>query len=134
MRKRWLPLVVIWVGILWLAQSMISEQHGVLLLPQKADLGSIPTGTARSVKIALINLSARQLDVNVEPSCGCTVAELSEGVLEPLQLRRFAVQVGTDGMIPGVHKRVVRLRFRRGDAQWTQEIWFRFRVPMTPVP
>ncbi len=133
-RKRWLPLMVIWLGVLWLLQSMVSltaDEHGMLVTPQRVDLGSIPAGESRSRVVTMLNMSRGWVDVEVEPSCGCTVADLSRDEMSPWRVRRFTVQINTEGMAPGVYGRVVRLRFRRSDEHWKQEILFRFSVPVS---
>lgn len=129
--QRWMALVLMWIGVLWLLQSELASfggEYGVRVFPQRVDWGSIEAGRRYTQAVTILNLSGRSVEVVVEPSCGCTVADLSRARLLPLGWYRFRVEVDTSGMGSGVHGRVVRLRFMAGDRVWHEDVLFRFSV------
>ncbi|MGQ9880060.1 MAG: hypothetical protein ACUVSV_04245 [Armatimonadota bacterium] len=103
--------------------------HGVWISPRQADLEGLEAGKTASQDVWLVNLSGRRVEVQVEPTCGCTVPDFSRATLPRLGTVRFQIQVDTVGMPPGIHRRVVRLRFRSGGEEWREDILLRLHVP-----
>ena len=135
-RKQYLPLTLLWVGVLWLIQSSLSlcaGAHGVWISPRQVDLESLEAGKTASQEVWLVNLSGQRVKVQVEPSCGCTVPDFSHTTLSRLGAVRFRIQVDTAGMSPGVHGRVVRLRFRSGGEEGREDILLRLHVPRLDI-
>lgn len=135
-KSRYLPLVLLWVGILWLIQSSLSLSagaHGVWISPRRADLGGLQAGKAVLQEVWWVNVSGRRVEVQVEPTCGCTVPDFSRATLPRLGVVRFRIQVDTAGMSPGVHGRIVRLRFRADGEEWREDILLRLHVPPSDI-
>lgn len=137
-RKRWIPLVLIWLGIIWLVQMGVAQAggaHGVWVVGKRMDLGVLSASEGARAAVTLVNLSVRVLEVEAMPSCGCTVLEQPRFVLGAFGWRRVPVRVDTAGMGVGVHGKVLRLRFRRGEEEWREDVLLRFTVrgSMSPL-
>lgn len=137
-RKRWIPLVLIWLGIIWLVQTGVAQAggaHGVWVIGKRIDLGVLSAGEEVQTAVSVVNLSVRGLEVEAMPSCGCTVPEEPRFVLGAFGWRRVPVRVDTAGMGAGVYGKVLRLRFRRGEEEWQEDVLLRFTVrgSMSPL-
>lgn len=75
-----------------------------------------------------MNVSGRSVEVQAEPTCGCTIPNFSRAVLPMIGVVRFQVRVDTTGISLGVHRRVVRLRYRSGGEEWMEDILLRLHV------
>ncbi|MER3474418.1 MAG: hypothetical protein C4336_02445 [Armatimonadota bacterium] len=130
-KNRYLPLVLLWVGLLWPIQSSLSLSAGaggIWVYPRQVDLDGLQAGKTTLQEVWLVNVSGRSVEVQAEPTCGCTIPDFSRTVLPMIGAVRFQVQVDTTGISPGVHGRVVRLRFRAGGEEWREDILLRLHV------
>ncbi|GIV16136.1 MAG: hypothetical protein KatS3mg022_1571 [Armatimonadota bacterium] len=136
-RKRWVPLVLIWLGVIWLVQMSMAQaggHHGVWIIGKRMDLGVLSAGEAAQGVVTVVNLWAGGLEVEAMPSCGCTVLEEARFVLGAFGWKRVPVRVETAGMEAGVHGKVLRLSFRRGREIWQEDVLLRFTVRKSMSP
>ncbi|MCS7310572.1 MAG: hypothetical protein NZ741_10150 [Armatimonadetes bacterium] len=135
--KRWIPLVLLWLGVLWLLQlgmAQVGNGRGVWIVGRRVELGALPAGGVAGASISVVNLSARGVTVEVTPGCGCTLPEEPQFVLRAFGWKRVPVRVETAGLGAGEHGKVVRLRFQRGGEQWQDEVLLRFTVRESASP
>ncbi|MCL6476664.1 MAG: hypothetical protein K6U75_16660, partial [Firmicutes bacterium] len=129
--RRWIPLVLIWTGVLLLAQGSVSQWSGgtgVLVLGQRRDLGVLAAGQQVQVGVTVLNLSGVPLEIEAMPSCGCTVLSEVRSGIGVLGWKRLGIAVDTSGMGAGSYGRLVRLRLRRGQRVWDEDVLLRFSV------
>ena len=136
-RKRWVPLVLIWLGVIWLAQMGMAQaggHHGVWIMGKRVDLGVLSAGEVVQTAVTVVNLSVSGLEMETLPSCGCTVAEEPRSALGAFGWKRLPVRVDTAGLGAGVHGKVLRLSFRRGRGSWQEDVLLRFTVRKSMSP
>lgn len=136
-RKRWMPLVLLWLGVIWLLQvglAQVGDSRGVWIVGKRMDLGVLSPGEVVQTAVTLVNLSVRGLEVEAMPGCGCTVLEELRFVLGAFGWKRVLVRVDTAGLGAGMHGKVLRLRLWRGEEEWQEDVCLRFTVRGSTSP
>jgi len=100
----------------------------VLVLGQRRDLGVLAAGQQVQVGVTVLNLSGVPLEIEAMPSCGCTVLSEVRSGIGVLGWKRLGIAVDTSGMGAGSYGRLVRLRLRRGQRVWDEDVLLRFSV------
>ena len=76
----------------------------------------------------LINLSSQPVEVDAQPGCGCTVADVPEAPLAPLHSEVVKLSVDTKGMKRGGEKKGVFLQLQSGRKNWEKVATLSFDV------
>lgn len=130
--SRRLPAVLACLGAGWIILVALAEYalpgERVWLVGKQYDAGQVSAGTQIRHRAWLINPSLRRLQVEVQPTCGCTAVGLREGVLPALGIRQVQLQVDTEGRMPGTQQEAVDIILRTGDASWRERLTVRFMV------
>jgi hypothetical protein len=130
--SRRLPVVLACLGTGWMILVALAEYalpgERVWLVGEQYDAGQVRAGTRIRHRVWLMNPSLRRLQVEVQPTCGCTAVGLREGVLPPLGIRQVQLQVDTEGRMPGRQQEAVDIILRTGDASWRERLTVRFTV------
>ena len=122
------PPMLITLGSLWLLQSAFAHagSHGVILRNLHYDAGVVTPGSTVTDHVRIINLSSVPLEVEAQPGCGCTVADVPGQSLAPLHSEVVKFTVDTDGIGQGNQERDVVLQMRAGSQSWQQLVTIRF--------
>jgi len=123
--------VLIWMGVLLLVQGSVSQWSGgtgVVVLGQRRDLGVLTAGQHVQVGVTVLNLSGVPLEIEALPGCGCTLLSEMRSGIGVLGWKRLSIAVDTSGMGAGSYGRLVRLRLRRGQRVWDEDVLLRFSV------
>ncbi|MGC8785731.1 MAG: hypothetical protein ACP5RN_15280 [Armatimonadota bacterium] len=130
--SRRLPVVLACLGTGWIILVALAEYalpgERVWLIGEWYDAGQVRVGTWIRHRVWLMNPSLRRLQVEVQPTCGCTAVGLREGVLPPLGIRQVQLQVDTEGRMPGRQQEAVDIILRTEDASWRERLTVRFTV------
>ncbi len=124
------PPTLIILGVLWVLQSALAHTpgHGVIIRNLNYDAGTVKAGSTVTDTVRLTNLSSVPVEVDAQPSCGCTVATLPVDVLAPLHSEVINLSVDTDGMGKGVQQKGVFVKMHSGQQAWNQSATIRFVV------
>ncbi len=97
--SRRLPRVLACLGAGWIILVAAAEYalpgDRVWLVGEQYDAGQVSAGVQIRHRVWLINPSLRRLQVQLQPTCGCTAVGLREGTLPPLGIRPVQLQVDT---------------------------------------
>lgn len=124
------PPMLITLGVLWLLQGALARtsNHGVIIHNLNFDAGTVKAGTTVTDTVRIINLSSSPVEVDAQPSCGCTVAEVQDKPLVPLHSELVRLDVDTDGLKKGQQQKYVLLKMHSGTKSWEQVASIRFRA------
>ena len=94
------PPVLVTLGVLWLLQGALARtsSHGVIIQSLNYNAGAVKAGSTVTDTVRIINLSSQPIEIDAQPGCGCTVAEVPEKPLAPLHSEVVRLEVSTDGM------------------------------------
>lgn len=127
-----LPVVLACLGTGWIILTAVAEYalpgERVWVVGEQFDAGQVRAGTQIRHRVWLINPSLRRLQVEVQPTCGCTAVGLREGVLPPLGIRQVQLRVDTEGRMPGTQREAVDIILRTREASWRERLTVRFTV------
>ena len=114
------PPTLIVLGSLWLLQSVFAHtgSHGVVIRSLNYDAGTVKAGSTVTDNVRLINLSSQPVEVDAQPGCGCTVADVPDKPLAPLHSEVVKLEVDTDGMEKGPQQKVVLLQLQSAQKEW----------------
>ncbi len=130
--SRRLPRVLACLGAGWITLVAAAEYalpgDRVWLVGEQYDAGQVSAGVQIRHRVWLINPSLRRLQVQLQPTCGCTAVGLREGTLPPLGIRPVQLQVDTAGRMSGRQQEAVDIILRTGDASWRERLTVRFTV------
>jgi hypothetical protein len=126
----WGPVLLLTLGILWLIEgaSAHMRDHNVIIQGNNYNAGMIETGKAVSHEFRLLNLSTLPVEVDTQPSCGCTVVDVPSQIISPLHSGVVKVNINTQGIHPGLQQRAVLVQMVSGQKIWQQKAIIRFRV------
>jgi hypothetical protein len=126
----WLPMTLIVLGSLWLLQAALARTsgHGVIVQGLNYNAGTVKQGATVSHEIRIINLTSQPVEVDAQPSCGCTVLYTPQADIAPLHSDRVMAQIDTNGMGTGTLLKGILLRFRSGGATWKKTAVIRFKL------
>jgi hypothetical protein len=126
----WLPMTLIVLGSLWLLQATLARTsgHGVIVQGLNYNAGTVKQGATVSHEIRIINLTSQPVEVDAQPSCGCTVLYTPQADIAPLHSDRVMAQIDTDGVGTGSQHKGVFLRFHSGKVTWQQVASIRFSL------
>jgi hypothetical protein len=119
------------MGVLLLVQGSVSQWSGgtgVVVLGQRRDLGVLTAGQRVQVGVTVLNLSGVPLEIEALPGYGCTLLSEVPSGIGVLGWKRLSIAVDTSGMGAGSYGRLVRLRLRRGQRVWDEDVLLRFSV------
>ncbi len=124
------PPTLIILGVLWLLQSALAHtaSHGVIIQNLNYDAGTVKAGSIVTETVRLINLSSIPVEVDAQPSCGCTIATSPVDVLAPLHSEMIGLDIDTDGMRKGIHKKDALLQMHAGATTWQRTSIVKFVV------
>ena len=127
--SRFGPPTLIVLGSLWLLQSVFANtgSHGVLIRNLSYDAGTVKAGSTVTDNVRLINLSSQPVEVDAQPGCGCTVADVPDKPLAPFHSETVPLAVNTAGM-KGVQQKTVMLRMWSEQQTWRQNAMLKFQV------
>jgi len=100
----------------------------VVVLGQRRDLGVLKAGQRVQVRVTVLNLSGVPLEIEALLGCGCTLLSEMRSGIGVLGWKRLGIAVDTSGMGAGSYGRLVRLRLRRGQRVWDEDVLLRFSV------
>ena len=125
------PPVLVTLGVLWLLQGALARtsSHGIIIRSLNYDAGAVKAGSMVTDTVRIINLSSIPLKIEVQPTCGCTVAEVPEKPLAPLHSEVVKLEVDTTGISKGQQTRGVLLKLHMGPASWEQVLNIKFMLP-----
>jgi hypothetical protein len=126
----WLPMTLIVLGSLWLLQAALARTsgHGVIVQGLNYNAGTVKQGATVSHEIRIINLTSQPVEVDAQPSCGCTVLYTPQADIAPLHSDRVLAQIDTTGMATGIQRKGVFLRFHSGFAIWQKVAMINFSL------
>lgn len=124
------PPMLITLGVLWLLQGVLAHtgNHGVIIRNLDYDAGRVKGGAVVTDTVRLTNLSFAPVDVSVQPSCGCTVADVPEQPVPALHGSAIKLTVDTTGMTKGAQVKKVLLRMQGERHTWEQIATIRFSL------
>ena len=123
------PPTLIVLGSLWLLQSVFAHtgSHGVIIRNLNFDAGSVKSGSTVTDNVRLINLSSQPVEVDAQPGCGCTVADVPDKPLAPLHSEIVKLEVDTDG-VKGAATKKVLFDLHSNHQEWEQVAEVKFHV------
>jgi hypothetical protein len=124
------PPTLMTLGVLWLLQSAFAHtgSHGVIIRNLHFDAGVVKAGATVTDSVRLINLSSVPVEVEAQPGCGCTVADVPDQPLAPLHSEVVKFTVDTEGMKNGPQKKGVFLQMQTGQKVWQEVVTIKFLV------
>ena len=124
------PPMLITLGVLWLMQGALAHtgNHGVIIRNLNYDAGTVKAGSTVTDTVQLIDLSSSPVEVDAQPGCGCTVAEVPEKPLAPLHSEIVKLEVDTDGMSKKMQQKEVLIQMQSGQKLWEQVAHIKFQV------
>ena len=124
------PPMLITLGVLWLMQGALAHtgNHGVIIRNLNYDAGTVKAGSTVTDTVQLIDLSSSPVEVDAQPGCGCTVAEVPEKPLAPLHSEVVKLEVDTDGMSKKMQQKVVLIQMQSRQKLWEQVADIKFQV------
>lgn len=122
--------MLIWLGVIWLAQMGAAQAggHGVWIVGKGKDVGVLAPGEVAETAVTVVNLSVGGVEAGALPSCGCTVLDEPRVALGAFGWKRIPLRIDTAGLAAGANGTVLRLRFRRGEETWQEDVLLRFTV------
>ena len=125
------PVLLITLGLLWIVQGALAHAkgHGVVVRDATFDAGVVKPGTVITHSVRVINFSAQPIQVDAQPSCGCTLVDNSSTTIGPLHSATIKAQIDTEGMpSEPQQKKVVVLQMQSGKQAWQQMETIKFRL------
>lgn len=124
------PPTLIILGVLWVLQSALAHTpgHGVIIHNLNYDAGTVKAGSTVTSVVHVINLSPVPVDVDAQPTCGCTLATLLNAPLPPLHSENVKIEIETDGMERGTQKKITSIHMHSGKETWEQVAQVTFQV------
>jgi hypothetical protein len=128
--RSWLPLTLIILGSLWLLQVALAHtsSHGVIVRGLNYNAGTVKPGTMVRHAVQIVNLSPEPVEVDAQPSCGCTVIESPQVAIQPLHSGIVTANVDTTGEGKGFQRKGVLLQFHRASGYWKAVATMSFRT------
>ena len=128
--SRFGPPTLIVLGSLWVLQSVFAHtgSHGVLIRNLSYDAGTVKAGSTVTDNVRLINLSSQPVEVDAQPGCGCTVADVPDKPLAPLHSEVVQLTVDTEDAQEGSQEKQVLLQMRSGLKSWQEIASVKFSV------
>ena len=124
------PPVLVTLGVLWLLQGALARtsSHGVIIQSLNYNAGAVKAGSTVTDTVRIINLSSQPIEIDAQPGCGCTVAEVPEKPLAPLHSEVVRLEVSTDGMGKGELEKGVVFKMQSGNIAWERVATVKFRL------
>jgi hypothetical protein len=138
-RRTWWVEVLLAAALAWLAliayAEWRSEGRYLWLFGATYEAGQVPAGASFHHRVWVFNPTLRSLELDVQPTCGCTVVEGAQRVLRPLWGFPLTIAVDTTGKPLGRQVQQVDLivRDRVGRVSWRERLAVRFEVVRASV-
>jgi hypothetical protein len=120
--NRFGPPTLLMLGSLWVLQSVFAHagSHGVIIRNLNYDAGTVKAGSMVMDEVQLINLSPSSVEVDAQPGCGCTMAEVPAKPLASLHREVIKIQVDTESSARGMDQKYVLLNIQQGSRTWNR--------------
>jgi hypothetical protein len=130
LRQHLLPVLLLLSGCLagLYGYLTLQEPTGTLILGGAQNLGSVSAGCKVNLRATVFNLHPYPVEVDAEPTCGCTVLDIKPSRLPPFGAAYLQAQIDTAGFPSGHQSKVLLLHFFHEDASWTKAILVHFRI------
>lgn len=115
------------VSVFLVAEAAFSGKY-LWLTRGSVNLGSLPQGASRQVRLWIINPTGRIVHLHPQATCGCTLPALGKKILLPVDATPMEVTVGTFGRRPGRYQERITITCQSGDTFWEEEIEVHFTV------
>lgn len=136
-RQRWVPIALIGLGMVWLGalafQANVIRGARLWFIGAERHLGTYQRGDVVTHRIWLINPTLREVKVAVQPSCGCSVAELPYDSIPPLNGFPIEVRIETHGQPLGWQEKGFVIEARQGDQSWQEVVKFGLDITQSEV-
>jgi hypothetical protein len=130
-----LTAALVWLALIAYAEWR-SEGRYLWLFGARCDLGKVQAGKTIRHRAWVINPTPHSLELGLQPSCGCTVAEQIPQVLKPFWGFPITITVDTTGKSPGRKSERVELIVRDGSrgVSWRESLEVRYSVAEPASP
>lgn len=128
--SQWGPVVLLTLRTLWVLQGALAltPGHGVIMQGLNYNAGTVRVGKVISHDMRVINLSAQPVQVEAEPTCGCTIVAAPNYSLAPLHSAVIKAAVDTFGMQSTNQRKSVAISLTSGGRTWQQAALINFRL------
>lgn len=110
-----------WLLLLGYAERRL-EGRRLYLLGATYDAGRVAKGSVIQHRVWVFNPTLQGLEIDMLPSCGCTVVDGGSRPLSPLSGMVLTVRVETAGKLAGQHSETVALVVRDGRYSWREQL------------
>jgi len=98
-------LTGITIALALMAPQYLRAANDGLFDLKSVDVGNISEGETKEVEIELRNITGAPLSIeNIDTSCGCTIANASEGLIAPGETAKVRVTIDTRGKMGDISK------------------------------